>query len=268
MRSLISKVAVASALGFLMILSSCSSRKPLIGVSCGFSQSTSGDITSGYVYNGTARLLGTYIEAVIRAGGTPVILPAVRDSLTCAEILSKLDGVVFSGGEDFDPAYYGETVMEDAHVSINACRDTVDMIYAKTAVKMKMPILGICRGSQLLNVAMGGSLYQDIPTQVPDNVGHSQREPGNVGTHKITIKKGSTLRKVMKTDTLWVNSYHHQGVKDLAKGVKVTATTDDGLVEGFEGKKIYAVQFHPEKAIALGDMTLLPYVEAFVSECK
>ena len=238
------KVAILSVL-LALSLSSCSSRKPLIGVTPGYS-SSSDDGNVGYVYNGTARLLGTYIETVIRAGGVPVILPAVKDSASCAEILSRLDGVMISGGEDVNPAYYGEDIIENARVGVNSQRDTVDMLIARTALAMKKPIFAICRGFQLLNVAMGGSLYQDLPTQMPDNVGHSQREPGNVGTHKINIRKGSTLRKIMGTDTLWVNSYHHQGVKDLAKGVKVTATTDDGLIEGYEGKNIYAVQFHPE----------------------
>lgn len=260
------KIAILSVL-LAFSLSSCSSKKPLIGVTPGYSSSSDeGDV--GYVYNGTARLLGTYIETVIRAGGVPVILPAVKDSSSCAEILSRLDGIMISGGEDVNPAYYGEDIMENARVGVNAQRDTVDMLFARTALVMKKPIFAICRGFQLLNVAMGGSLYQDLPTQMPDNVGHSQREPGNVGTHKINIRKGSTLRKIMGTDTLWVNSYHHQGVKDLAKGVKVTATTDDGLIEGYEGKNIYAVQFHPEKAVDLGNMTLLPYVEDFVSKCR
>lgn len=265
-RSSFITVSIAALL-LAVTLSSCSSRKPLIGVTPGYSSSSDNN-NVGYVYNGTARLLGTYIETVIRAGGVPVILPAVRDSLSCADILSRLDGMMISGGEDLDPAYYGESIIEGARVGVNAQRDTVDMLYARTAVAMKKPIFAICRGFQLLNVALGGSLYQDLPTQIPDNVGHSQREPGNVGTHKITIEKGSTLRKVLKADTLWVNSYHHQGVKDLAKGVKVTARTDDGLIEGYEGKNIYAVQFHPEKAIDLGEMTLLPYVEDFVSKCR
>ncbi|MBR1436390.1 MAG: gamma-glutamyl-gamma-aminobutyrate hydrolase family protein [Bacteroidales bacterium] len=265
-RSSFITVSIAALL-LAVTLSSCSSRKPLIGVTPGYS-SSSDDKNVGYVYNGTTRLLGTYIETVIRAGGVPVILPAVRDSLSCADILSRLDGMMISGGEDLDPAYYGESIIEGVRVGVNAQRDTVDMLYARTAVAMKKPIFAICRGFQLLNVALGGSLYQDLPTQIPDNVGHSQREPGNVGTHKITIEKGSTLRKVLKADTLWVNSYHHQGVKDLAKGVKVTARTDDGLIEGYEGKNIYAVQFHPEKAIDLGEMTLLPYVEDFVSKCR
>ena len=265
-RSSFITVSIAALL-LAVTLSSCSSRKPLIGVTPGYS-SSSDDKNVGYVYNGTTRLLGTYIETVIRAGGVPVILPALRDSLSCADILSRLDGMMISGGEDLDPAYYGESIIEGARVGVNAQRDTVDMLYARTALAMKKPIFAICRGFQLLNVALGGSLYQDLPTQIPDNVGHSQREPGNVGTHKITIEKGSTLRKVLKADTLWVNSYHHQGVKDLAKGVKVTARTDDGLIEGYEGKNIYAVQFHPEKAIDLGEMTLLPYVEDFVSKCR
>ena len=252
---------------FALFSSSCSSRKPLIGVTPGYSSSSENEPV-GYVYNGTTRLLGTYIETVIRAGGAPVILPAVRDSVSCAEILSRLDGIMFSGGEDLDPAYYGEEIMEGARVGVNAQRDTVDMLYARGALAMKKPIFAICRGFQLMNVAMGGTLYQDLPTQVPDNVGHSQREPGNVGTHKITIKKGTALRKAVGADTLWVNSFHHQGVKDLAKGVKVTATTDDGLVEGYEGKNVFAVQFHPEKAVDLGEMTLLPYVETFISKCK
>ena len=134
------KIAVLFSIAAIaLLLSSCSSRKPLIGVTPGYSSSDD-EKNVGYVYNGTTRLAGTYIETIIRAGGVPVILPSVRDSVSCAEILSRLDGIVFSGGEDVNPAYYGEQIIEGAGVGVNSQRDTTDMLYARTALAMKKPL--------------------------------------------------------------------------------------------------------------------------------
>lgn len=186
--------------------------------------------------------LRTYWGAIERAGGEPVAL-FYGDPVDAG----TLDGIVFAGGEDVDPHYYGER--PDPTVHVNGDRDRSEMAQADSALKQHLPILGICRGSQLLNVRLGGSLVQDIPSQVPGSLPHK----GGV-FHQVTIRPGTRLAQTVSLHTLTVNSYHHQAVKKLAEGLQVTATSDDGVIEGWEGKPqgpipgfVAGVQFHPEK---------------------
>jgi putative glutamine amidotransferase len=186
--------------------------------------------------------LRTYWGAIERAGGEPVAL-FYGDAVNARD----LDGLVFAGGEDVDPAYYGEK--PDPTVQVNADRDRSEMAQADSALQQQLPILGICRGSQLLNVRLGGSLVQDIPSQVPGSLPHK----GGV-FHAVTIQPGTRLAQTVSLHSLKVNSYHHQAVKKLADGLQITATSGDGVIEGWEGKPggripgfIAGVQFHPEK---------------------
>ena len=219
---------------------------PLIGISC--SRTASGGST----------LSSNYTEAIIRSGGIPVIFPTVADSALAAALLKKVDGVIFSGGEDVDPHYYGETVWNET-VEVDTLRDVSDMLLAKAALASRKPILAICRGEQLMNVALGGSLYQDIPTQVDTLVRH-----GGGTRHRIAVEKGSVLYKLYGKDSLTVNSFHHQAVKKVAPGVRVTARADNGIVEAYEyGDRLIAFQFHPE-GMARSDETWLAPFRYFV----
>ena len=214
------------------MLSSCSSgtKAPLIGVSCGRSAS------------GAATVSSNYTDAIARSGGVPVILPIIDDPALAERLLSEVDGIMFTGGADLDPAEYGETVLNET-VEIDAVRDRSDLLLARAAVASGKPVLAICRGEQLLNVVLGGTLYQDLPAQV-EGV-HAHRDT----SHRIGVEKGSVLFELFGHDSLTVNSSHHQAVKDIAPGSRVTAVSDDGIVEAYEAGSVLAVQFHPERMV-------------------
>lgn len=236
----------------LLSLSSIpASAQPLIGISSGFSKSA-------------IKVKDTYTIAVSQAGGIPVVLPLVRSESEANALVRRMDGVIFSGGEDVNPSYYGEHTLFD-NVDCNFLRDTSDMLILKAAIKQRKAILGICRGMQLVNVGMGGTLYQDIPLQVPSEINHKQTENAIKPTHNIRIEPGSILRTILGTDSVYVNSKHHQSVKDVAPGLKVTAKADDGIIEAVEGSNIVCVQFHPETLIKAGNEKWLPLFRNLVA---
>ena len=233
----------------VLALAGCSRRAPVIGISCSRSGS------------GASLLNTTYTDAVLRSGGIPVIFPTVADEAAAKALVKSVDGVIFSGGEDVDPSYYGETVWNET-VEVDTLRDVSDMLLAKAALASGKPILAICRGEQLMNVILGGSLYQDLPSQFGTAVGHS-----GGAMHRIGVEPGSILASLYGTDSLNVNSYHHQAVKTLAPGVRATARSADGIVEAYENDQLWAVQFHPEKDLQAGDLRWLRLFEAFVDRC-
>lgn len=237
-------IITVSACGFCQ---SAQNRPKVIGISCGISSS------------GTNTLSNTYVEAIRRAGGIPVLLPVMADSLQAARTISLLDGVLLSGGEDIAPEYYRETPVNET-VQVNSRRDTSDFLIASEALRRHKPVLGICRGEQLLNVVLGGSLVQDIPSQVGKDVSHSKG-----ALHKIGVDKNSVLYELYQKDSLTVNSYHHQAVKVPGNGVKVTARAADGVVEAYEAPGVIAVQFHPEKLLAGGNEQWLKFFIRFLS---
>ena len=237
----------------LLATVSCSD-KPLVGITTGWSGER---IT----------VKDTYVCAVREAGGIPVILPPVRSASEAEEALRRVRAVVFTGGEDIDPVRYGEEVLNES-VEVNGPRDTSDFLLVGAALRMKKPVLAICRGEQLLNVALGGTLYQDIPSQAPSSVAHRQDTLASVPTHIIYIEKGSRLYALTGLDSVMVNTFHHQAVKDPAPGVTVAARAADGIVEGFEKGDMICVQFHPEALVKAGDRTFLPLFEDLVRRAR
>lgn len=234
-----------------LLLAGCSQNKqePLkVGVSTSYSESS-----------GRASVGSTYIESLRRGGHVPYILPLVHTQQQAEQTLANLDVLLLTGGEDIDPVWYGEESIGDC-VEINAPRDTSDILYARAALKRGMKILAICRGEQVLNVAMGGTLYQDLPSQYEGVLQHRQGEldiPGTVASQTITIEPDSKLHELIGADTVGVNSFHHEAVKDIAPGLRVVARTSDGVIEAYEGKNILATQFHPEIFTKAGDDTFL-----------
>ena len=223
-------------------LQACCRRAPVIGISCGRTAS------------GAATLSANYTEAIARAGGIPVIFPTVVDSALAAALVKKVDGVVFSGGPDLDPSYYGETFWNET-VEVDTLRDISDLLLMRAALASGKPVMAICRGEQLMNVVLGGSLYQDLPTQYDTIVRH-----GGGTRHRIGVEKGSVLYELFGEDSLTVNSFHHQAVKQVAPGVRVTAHAADGIVEAYEyGNQVIAFQFHPEGMARTDDAWLAPF---------
>lgn len=220
-------------------------RRPLIGIST--------DVNPKRTAVNTA-----YVQAVILSGGIPYMIPVTDNVEVLRQIVSRLDGIVLTGGEDIQPAYYGELPHEKLE-EISPARDTFDLMVLKMAADRNIPILGICRGLQLMNIAFGGTLYQDLPTQHPSAINHRQKEPGTTPTHPASIVKGSQLAEITGKEELQVNTFHHQAIRRLAPEFKVTAWAPDSVVEAIEAypvRQMLGVQFHPEIFTAAGDTTM------------
>jgi len=251
-------LSIAALLLVSAVIFAQAGKRPVIGISSTWGEGTS---TSAPL---------TYVESVIRAGGVPLVLPITLDPAIMAQMLDRVDGLIMTGGEDIDPLkWFGEEPVPGMGEIVPA-RDSFDIALIRMAVGRGMPVLGICRGHQLLNVAFGGSLFQDIPSQVKgSSVKHSQKAPRYYGTHTINIEKGSLLNKQIGLEKVAVNSYHHQAVKDVAPGFKVTARSVDGIVEAMEkigSTKVFSVQFHPEGFTASNIDTFLGIFQHLVKE--
>lgn len=197
----------------------------------------------------------TYTNSVAAAGGLPLVLPgAPRDDqagleAAAAAYASRLDGLLLSGGGDISPWLYGEQASR-AMARMELARDQWELALYAAAVDRGIPILGICRGCQVINVANGGTLYQDLPSQLAQAGGHSFDVPMDEPAHHIDIVPGSRLGRMFATARVLTNSFHHQAIKDVAAGFIVSARALDGVIEGIETEAadrfIVGVQFHPE----------------------
>ncbi len=192
-----------------------------------------------------------YVEGVAGAGGVPVVLPPVGDERAAAAIIRSLDGLLLSGGSDLNPGYYGEEPAPELGPTIPE-RDAFEMALVGLALRRGVPVFGICRGMQILNVALGGTLYQDLPSQWEGDVlKHRQVTPKWQPTHEVEVREGAYIAEVMGREVVKVNSYHHQGIKDLAEGLVVTGRSSDGVVEAVEARDLserwlLGVQWHAE----------------------
>ncbi len=223
--------------------------KPRIGITV----SSTKDSSLQRAWNGTAL---AYSAAVYAAGGLPIMLPTLLG--TSLMQLESLDGVLFSGGVDPDPEIWGAD-HEAGLGEIDAIRDAFELELYTAAREAKKPILGICRGIQLINVAEGGSLLQHIPHSQGIWADHRQLAlPPTLG-HRVRVVAGSVLAAEYGVETLRVNSYHHMGIKDVAPSLSVSAYSPDGLVEGLEGDGIIAVQWHPELLFETHPEHLAPF---------
>jgi putative glutamine amidotransferase len=189
-----------------------------------------------------------YVQSVVQAGGIPFIIPNVNDPLMIQKMVQSCDGLLLTGGEDVDPNYYGEEPLPQIGVIVPE-RDELELFVVKLFLQQNKPIFAICRGCQLLNVAFGGDLYQDIPSQTTSVINHEQKAPRGYPYHSIHVYEKSLLYKILQEEKIRVNSYHHQSVKTIREPLRVCAIADDGIVEAIESSVhdfVLGVQWHPE----------------------
>ena len=224
--------------------------RPLIGLTVGAAQAEDG---LEYV-----RLRTTYIQAVEAAGGVPVLVPPLKDATA---LFKKLDGLLLPGGADVDPAFYGESM--NGALTPNPELDRLELDAARWAIEHEVPMLGVCRGQQVINVALGGSLVQHME-------GHAPEGPRDWLHHGFRVEPRSQLAAVLGGTSFEVNSHHHQAIKSLGSGLVAVAWAEDGTIEGVErpsgGGWLLAVQFHPEDLVP-AHAASKRLLEAFVEVC-
>ena len=211
---------------------------------------------------------GAYGQAISCSGGIPLVLPYIENEEIIAEFVDRCDGFLFTGGADVDPRYYGEEKKSTCGET-EPNRDKLEMAVLSRALKSGKPIMGICRGLQIINVAMGGKLYQDIPTEFETRIGHQQTEGANDPSHTIIIENGSPLEGVIGKREMTGNSFHHQAIKSLANGLEVSAVAADGIIEAVyapDKKYLCAYQWHPERLYRFDDNKAL--FDDFINACK
>jgi gamma-glutamyl-gamma-aminobutyrate hydrolase PuuD len=212
----------------------------------------------------------SYIDAVLQAGGIPVVIPLMYDEKKVLELLNAVDGVIFAGGGDFDPAYYNERPIPQVTGKINVPRDEFEMSLVHLAAARGIPVLGICRGLQLINIAFGGSLYQDLPAQYSNNsIKHRQKQPNDEASHAVYVEDHTVFADIVKERMLMVNSSHHQAIKKIAPGFRAAGKSPDQIVEVIEkvdGENwILGVQFHPEARVTR-DQAMHRIFQRFIDE--
>jgi putative glutamine amidotransferase len=205
-----------------------------------------------------------YVRAVEQAGGLPLVFAPTRPE-AAGELLDRVEGLLLSGGSDIDPALYGAP----PHAKLGPLsrdRDEFEISLAREALRRDLPILAICRGQQVLNVATGGTLFQDIPSQVEGAMDHDPKVERWEVSHDVRVLPGTRLREILGRETVQVNSFHHQAVKDLGDGLLCSARAADGVIEGVEApakRFVLGVQWHPEAFWAQTE-TFAKLFQAFV----
>jgi putative glutamine amidotransferase len=221
----------------------------IIAILAGQQQSTVGDFA---LQDSAPR---AYAEAILAAGGAPLLVPVLQDETIVAALLDRADGLLVTGGADLSPDLFGQQPLP-ALGSVTPLRDRVDQIALHLAAARELPVLGVCRGIQSMAVFAGGTLIQDIPSQVPGAIQHGQKAPGWHGTHEIEIEPESLLAQLTGRPRAMVNSFHHQAVQDMPPGFVATARTADGVIEAIEKPALkfhLGLQFHPELMAARHD---------------
>ena len=233
--------------------------RPIIGLTCSSENMVSKSIN---------RLDYPYINAITESKGIPIIIPILKNYDHIERYLDIVDGIVFTGGEDLSPLLFNEEPIRKLG-DVDMDRDLTEMYLFEKAYERGIPILGICRGAQLINIALGGSVYQDIYSQIDHVIGHSYPNNLQNGHHTISIEKDSLMFQIFNKEKLVVNSWHHQSINKLGRNLKITATTTDGIVEAIEStneKFVLGLQWHPESMLVKDQEFLKPYTY-FVSKC-
>ena len=231
-------------------------KKPIIGIVPLFDE-----------YKDSYWMLPGYMLSIEKCGGIPIMLPLTTNKGNIKELTKYCDGFLFSGGHDVNPNLYKEEKSNKCH---NICveRDEMETILFEEIIKEDKPLLAICRGIQIINVLLGGSLYQDLQTQ--KGLNHVQKSPYDINFHKVDIIKDTPLYNLLNLNEIGVNSYHHQAIKDLAVNLKPMAVSKDGLIEGvyLEDKKfVWGLQWHPEFNYEKEE-TSIKIIKEFINKCK
>jgi putative glutamine amidotransferase len=215
-------------------------------------------------------LLQRYLHPLTESGATALILPPMTRTESLRRTVNLLDGLVITGGNfDIHPSYYGEKPIAALGV-MKRQRTEFELEIGAAALRKDLPVLGLCGGEQALNVALGGSLYQDIATQLPAALAHEQSEKKTYGGHYVDIIPGTRLYTIVQRGRIEVNTSHHQAVKQLGKGLIIDAVADDGIIEGIESTRhrfVLGVQWHPE-ALAAKRQFHRRIFSAFLAACK
>jgi putative glutamine amidotransferase len=213
------------------------------------------------------------VDAVSRAGGVPVIIPLVSDPEELKKLYGFLDGILFAGGNDLSSGLYGEEPYNDKS-DASSVRDAVETLLLKWSLGDKKPILGICRGMQLLNVLLGGTLYQHIPADLPEALDHdaSTKKKSLVDTeHLLSVKPDSKLATLLQTDSIGTNAHHHQAIKKLGADLRAVAWTSDKVIEAIElvgDQFALGLQSHPESLVADAEPRWRLLFEGFVTQSR
>lgn len=235
-------------------------KRPIVGITASLNTYKQGPFT------GQNKLIlnSNYIDAITTVGAIPMIIPIVEELEIQKRQLKLIDALLLTGGDDLQPHLYGE----EPHPALGTttpARDHYELSLLHQAFALGLPILGICRGLQLINVAFGGTLYQDLPEQYPlKDLLHSQDPPPHTATHPVSLVVGTRLQTIFNEKELQANSLHHQAIRNLAPGFLVNAYANDGIIEGIEMDShafVLGVQWHPEQMLS----TMLPIFQAFCS---
>ena len=229
-------------------------------------------LTSSYEKNETADrifLNHSYLDVIRHFGGIPLVLPVEGTEEELETLINLCDGVVLTGGADAAPALYGEEILNDT-VSVTPERDQGEIKICELAVKRNLPLLGICRGIQMMNIYFGGTLYQDIPSQITTDVKHRMDPPYHRGSHNCILDKHSPLYALTGEEIISVNSHHHQSIKAVAPGFLVMGTCEDGVIEAIYNPDkpfVWGVQWHPERIWDI-EASSAKVFEAFIEACQ
>lgn len=242
-------------------------RKPVIGITPSPMDDTQ-DHGSFHRY----AIANTYTEAVEAAGGIPIVIPPQSGNID--QLLDIVDGLLLSGGGDINPERYGDDEVHEKTYGVHEGRDALEIELARKAIERDIPTLCICRGIQILNVALGGTLYQDVAGQFSPDLTHRQHDlgiPKDQPGHSVTVAKDSLLADTYGTETVQVNSFHHQSLRDVAQELIVNATAPDGTIEGVEHPNktwILGVQWHPEMMFQTHNEHLKPFTMLVENSAK
>lgn len=229
---------------------------PVIGITGNFS-------------DGNLMLAPGYYTSVLKAGGIPFVIPPFEDEDVLVKLLDEVDGVLLTGGADINPLFLHEEPVKELH-GINPHRDRQELLLARLAANRQIPLLGICRGIQVMNAAFGGTLYQDIHVQMEGTrIKHSQELERSFASHTVRVEPDTLLAQILDAESVPVNSFHHQAVREPAPGFRVSARAADGVIEAIESteyKSMIGVQWHPECFILNGDESMMPLFGWLVGE--